>query len=109
MAANAVASLSGDRSGAIEWLKALLDEKPSAGRPRLELARLLAAQGDEAGARRELRRAGAAGLPDDVARVVDRFATALRSVRPIGGASEAIRVGSRGLQQRNARWMANPP
>ena len=78
----------GDRAGAIEWLKALLDEKPGAGRPRLELARLLAAAGDEAGARRELRRAGAAGLPDDVARVVDRFATALRSVRPLGGSFE---------------------
>jgi len=78
----------GDRRGAIEWLKALLDEKPGVARPRLELARLLAATGDEAGARRELRRAGAAGLPDDVARVVDRFATALRSVRPIGGAFE---------------------
>ena len=78
----------GDRQGAIEWLKALLDEKPNAGRPRLELARLLAETGDESGARRELRRAGAAGLPDDVARVVDRFATALRSVRTIGGAVE---------------------
>jgi outer membrane protein len=78
----------GDRQGAIEWLKALLDEKPAAARPRLELARLLALTGDEAGARRELRRAGAAGLPDDVARVVDQFATALRSVRPIGGAFE---------------------
>ncbi len=78
----------GDQRGAIEWLKALLDEQPNAGRPRLELARLLALSGDEAAARRELRRAGAAGLPDDVARVVDRFATALRSVRPIGGAFE---------------------
>lgn len=78
----------GDLQGAIEWLKALLDEKPGAGRPRLELARLLAATGDEAGARRELRRAGAAGLPDDVARVVDRFATALRSSRTVGGAIE---------------------
>ncbi len=78
----------GDKQGAIEWLKALLDEKPGAGRPRLELARLLAATGDEAGARRELRRAGAAGLPEDVARVVDRFATALRSSRTIGGAVE---------------------
>lgn len=78
----------GDKQGAIEWLKALLDEKPSAGRPRLELARLLAETGDESGARRELRRAGAAGLPEDVARVVDRFATALRSLRTIGGAVE---------------------
>lgn len=78
----------GDRQGAIEWLKALLDEKPNAQRPRLELARLLALQGDESGARRELRRAGAAGLPEDVARVVNQFALALRSSRPIGGAIE---------------------
>lgn len=78
----------GDKSGAIEWLKALLDEQPKAGRPRLELARLLAETGDESGARRELRRAGAAGLPDDVARVVDRFATALRSNRTVGGTIE---------------------
>jgi tetratricopeptide (TPR) repeat protein len=78
----------GDKQGAIEWLKSLLDEKPNAGRPRLELARLLAETGDESGARRELRRAGAAGLPEDVARVVDRFATALRSSRTIGGSIE---------------------
>lgn len=78
----------GDKQGAIEWLKALLDEKPNAGRPRLELARLLAETGDESGARRELRRAGAAGLPEDVAVIVDRFAAALRSNRTIGGSVE---------------------
>lgn len=78
----------GNVSGAIEALKALLDEKPNAQRPRLELARLLALQGDERGARRELRRAGSAGLPDEVARAVDRFATALRSTRPLGGSIE---------------------
>lgn len=78
----------GDLSGAIEAHKALLDEKPGAQRVRLELARLLAATGDESGARRELRRAGSAGLPDDVARAVDRFATALRSTRPLGGSIE---------------------
>ena len=78
----------GDRAGAVELYKALLDEKPNAQRVRLELARLLALAGDESGARRELRRAGAAGLPDDVARAVDRFALALRSSRPFGASFE---------------------
>jgi len=78
----------GNRQGGIDMLRTLLDEKPDAGRVRLELARMLALQGDESGARRELRRAGAAGLPDDVARVVDQFALALRSSRPIGGSIE---------------------
>lgn len=65
--------------------RALLDEKPEASRVRLELARVLASMGDEGGARRAVRQAQAAGLPDDVAPLVDQFARALRSARPFGG------------------------
>ena len=65
--------------------RALLDEKPSATRVRLELARVLAAIGDERAARRELRQAKAAGLPQDVAIVVNQFADALHSSKPFGG------------------------
>ena len=65
--------------------RALLDEKPGATRVRLELARVLAAIGDEAAARRELRRAEAGGLPPDVAIVVDQFANALHSTKRVGG------------------------
>ena len=78
----------GDRAAAIALYRAILAEKPDANRVRLDLARLLALTGDEAGARRELRTAGAVGLPDDVARAVDQFATALRSRRPIGATFE---------------------
>lgn len=78
----------GDLTGAVAAYQALLDEKPDVQRPRLELARVLALQGDESGARRELRKAGTTGLPDDVARAVDQFALALRSSRPIGGSFE---------------------
>ena len=69
---------------AIAIWRRLLDEKPQAARVRLDLARLLARAGDEAAARRELRIVGAGPLPEDVAQVVDRFATALRSRRPLG-------------------------
>ena len=65
--------------------RALLDEKPGASRVRLELARVLAAMGDDAAARRQLRLAEAAGLPPDVAVVVNQFANALHSSKPIGG------------------------
>lgn len=68
--------------------RALLDEKPGASRVRLELAAVLAAMGDERAARRELRQARAAGLPDDVAVLVDRFAAALHSARRLGGSLE---------------------
>lgn len=63
----------------------LLDEKPDSPRVRLELAAVLARMGDEAGARRQVKQAQAAGLPPDVALVVDQFANALRSRKAIGG------------------------
>ncbi|RDE05815.1 porin family protein [Sphingomonas aracearum] len=65
--------------------RAVLDEKPDVARVRLELARVLALLGDEAGARRAVRQAQATGLPADVAATVDQFARALRSTRPFGG------------------------
>jgi tetratricopeptide (TPR) repeat protein len=68
--------------------RALLDEKPDATRVRLELARTLALMGDEPSAARELRQARAAGLPPEVATVVDQFAGALRSTKPFGGSLE---------------------
>ena len=68
--------------------RALLDEKPNAARVRLELARVLALMGDESGARKQLRQAQAAGLPPQVAVVVDQFANALRSRKPLGGSFE---------------------
>jgi tetratricopeptide (TPR) repeat protein len=77
-----------DLAGAIRWYRALLDEKPDAAAVRLELARTYALANDEEAARRELRRVGAAGLPEDVARVVDQFALALRSRRLLGGSIE---------------------
>jgi tetratricopeptide (TPR) repeat protein len=82
-----LADLKRYRDAAIEF-RALLDEKPDAARVRLELARVLALMGDEGGARRQLRQAQSAGLPPDVATVVDQFANALRSTRRFGGSLE---------------------
>lgn len=65
--------------------RAILDEQPGAARVRLELARVLAAMGEEGRARQQLRQAQASGLPPEVAQVVDRFAAALRSNRRFGG------------------------
>lgn len=82
-----LAELKRYREAAISF-RALLDEKPNAARVRLELARVLALMHDERGARREIRQAQAAGLPENVAVVVDQFAAALRSKRPFGGSFE---------------------
>lgn len=65
--------------------RAILDEQPDAARVRLELARVMVALGDDASARQQIRQAQASGLPPDVAQVVDRFASALRSTKTFGG------------------------
>ena len=78
----------GDLAGAIAWYRALLDRDPKAAFVRIELARTYALAGNEAAAAREFRRAGTAGLPEDVARIVDQFALALRSQRKLGGSIE---------------------
>lgn len=70
---------------AAETFRRLLDEKPDAVRVRLELARVLAAMDDTAGARKAVRQAQAAGLPPEVAATVDQFANALRSRKRYGG------------------------
>lgn len=77
----------GKTRAAVE-LRRILDEQPNAGRVRIELARLLAEMGDFAGARRELRQAQAAGLPEDVARLVAFYSDALRSTRRFGASLE---------------------
>lgn len=69
--------------------RAILDEQPNATRVRLELARVLAAMGNEGQARQQLRQAQASGLPPEVAQVVDRFSAALRSNKTFGGNFEA--------------------
>ena len=78
-------SEAGRNADAALAFRAILDEQPAATRVRLELARVLAAMGDEGRARQQLRQAQASGLPADVAQVVDRFASALRSNRRFGG------------------------
>jgi hypothetical protein len=73
-------------------LRAILDEKPDAVRVRLELARVLALNGDEGAARRELRQVQAGELPPEVAQLVDQFAGALRSRKPFGASIELALV-----------------
>lgn len=69
-------------------LRQVLDEQPKAQPARLLLASVLAQMGDIRAAGRELRNAQAAGLPKDVALIVDQFSLALRSMRPFGGSLE---------------------
>ena len=78
----------GDLAGAAQAYRDLLDEKPDATPVRLELARVLSRMGQEDAASSQLRRASSAGLPDDVARIVDQFQSSLRSRRRLGGSIE---------------------
>lgn len=78
----------GRHADAAMLFRRILDEQPGAQRVRIELARVLEALGDEAGARRALREAQAGGLPADVARLVDRYSAALRSRKPFGASLE---------------------
>ena len=78
----------GDLATATRLYREILAERPAALPVRLELAEVLALQGEEDAARRELRRARSVGLPPDVARLVDQFATALRSERRLGASME---------------------
>lgn len=82
-----LAELNRPREAAVVF-RALLDEKPDAPRVRVELAQILAKLGDTSAAARQLRQAQAAGLPPDVARAVDQFATALRSFKRYGASVE---------------------
>lgn len=75
----------GDHSGAALLYRRILDERPDAGRVRLELAQTLVRLGDEAAAARQLRQAQAGGLPSALALVVNQFAGALRARQPFGG------------------------
>ncbi len=68
---------------AIEFRK-ILDEKPKAGRVRLELARMDVLLGRPGAAARELRAAQASGLPLEVQQVVRFYANAFEAQKPFG-------------------------
>lgn len=69
---------------AIEFRR-ILDDKPDVGRVRLELARMQAMLGDLGAARKELRAAEAAGLPQEVEQLVRFYSRALDARKPFGG------------------------
>lgn len=75
---------SGHLEEAATLFRKVVDERPNATRPRLELARTLELIGDKDGAWRQVRAVQASGLPPEVARMVDRYSEALRAARPFG-------------------------
>jgi outer membrane protein len=83
-----VESKNGNLTQAATLLREILDERPSAGPVRLQLAQLLDRLGDKDGAWRQIRAIHASGLPPAVARLVDRYSEALRAQRPFGTSIE---------------------
>lgn len=69
-------------------LRQIVDSRPTAVPARLELAQLLHKMGDTDSAWRQMRAAQSAGLPRDVARLIDRYSEALRAARPYGATFE---------------------
>ena len=79
------------RAAAIEFRR-LLDEQPKSPRVRLELARVLAMMGNVGAAERAFRAAAATNLPPQVRQMVQFYANALATRKPIGGSVEAAIV-----------------
>lgn len=69
-------------------LRQVVDARPDAIPARMELARTYDLLGDKDSAWREVRAVQAAGLPIEVARLVDRYSEALRAARPKGASFE---------------------
>jgi hypothetical protein len=79
-------SRNGKLEAAALLLREVVDRRPRAARPRLELAGVLDRLGDKDGAWRQVRAIQA--LPPAVARLVDRYSEALRAARPFGASFE---------------------
>ena len=72
-----------DREAA-QTLRRILDEEPSAGRVRIELAATLQALGETSAAQKELRALRSTQLPPNVARFVDRLSASIQATKPLG-------------------------
>ncbi len=83
-----LAAAAGRKSEAADLLRQIIDERPDAQLARLELAGILAGQGDEQGALRQLRSVRSGRLPPEIARMIDRFSEALRGRKQFGGSFE---------------------